>query len=125
MSTRSRFNDEARGELLCYLVVGELVAMARTGNWLKTGHTVELAHIWMNANGARSDWQERIAVTRVAADLAPDVRAASRLLTEKPRRRYSRTDGVSMTGCRSSARSMTCVWPGAAASKRSKPTFLP
>lgn len=50
MSTPSRFDDEARGELLCYLVVGELVAMARTGNWLKTGHLVELAHIWMNAN---------------------------------------------------------------------------
>jgi len=71
MSTPSRFDDEARGELLCYLVVGELVAMARTGDWLKTGHLVELAHIWMNANGARSDWQEHIAVTRMAADLAP------------------------------------------------------
>jgi hypothetical protein len=31
-----RFDAEARAELRCHLVVGELVAMARTGDWLKT-----------------------------------------------------------------------------------------
>jgi hypothetical protein len=29
-------DDEARAGLLCYLVVGEPVSMARTGNWLNT-----------------------------------------------------------------------------------------
>ncbi|AXF05773.1 hypothetical protein CUJ88_45950 (plasmid) [Paraburkholderia hospita] len=77
------FDEEARAEMLCHLVVGEFVAMARTGDWLKTAHLVELARIWMDANGAGSDWQERIAVTRMAADLAPDVLAASGLMTEK------------------------------------------
>ncbi|MBP0595635.1 hypothetical protein J8I87_39545 [Paraburkholderia sp. LEh10] len=65
-----RFDDEARAKVPCDLVVGEPVAMARTGNW-------------MNANGARSDWRKRIAVTRMAANLAPDVLATSGLTTEK------------------------------------------
>jgi hypothetical protein len=30
-----RFDDEARAEMPCHLVVAEL-AMARTGDWLKT-----------------------------------------------------------------------------------------
>jgi hypothetical protein len=77
------FDDEARGELLCYLVVGELVAIARTGDWLKTIHLIELAHIWMNAHGARCDWQERVAIARMAADLAPDILASYNLLTER------------------------------------------
>jgi hypothetical protein len=50
-------DDEARDRLLCHLVVDESVSVARTGGWLNTGHLVELARIWMNANGARCDWQ--------------------------------------------------------------------
>ena len=83
MSEPVSFDDEARAEMLCYLVVGELVAMARTGDWLRTGHLVELAHIWVNANGARPDWQERVAIARMAARLAPDILTASSLTTEK------------------------------------------
>lgn len=37
------FDDEAQAEMLCYLVVGELVAIARTGDWLRTDHLVELS----------------------------------------------------------------------------------
>ncbi|WP_109477281.1 hypothetical protein [Paraburkholderia sp. C35] len=76
-------DDEARAEMLCYLVVGELVSMARTQDWLNTGHLVELSRIWMNANGAICDWQERIGIARMAADLAPDILAAFGLDTEK------------------------------------------
>jgi hypothetical protein len=57
--------------------------MARTGDRLRTGHLVELARIWMHANGARCDWQERVAFARMAADLAPAVLAAFTLTTEK------------------------------------------
>jgi hypothetical protein len=46
------FDDEARGRLLWYLVIGGLVSMARTSDWLNTGHLVELVRVWMNANGA-------------------------------------------------------------------------
>jgi hypothetical protein len=55
----------------------------RTGDWLKTGHPVELARIWMHANGTRCDWQERVAIARMAADLAPGGLAAFSLTTEK------------------------------------------
>ncbi|MHB9842093.1 hypothetical protein Q8F57_045825 [Paraburkholderia terrae] len=77
------FDDDARAEMLCYLVVGELVAMARTGDWLRTDHLVELSCIWMHANGAHPEWRDRISIVRMAVDLAPDVLATSGLRTEK------------------------------------------
>jgi hypothetical protein len=40
-------DDEARAGLLCYFVVGEPVSMARTGNWLNTGHPVEPGRVWI------------------------------------------------------------------------------
>jgi hypothetical protein len=64
-------DDEARAGLPGYLVVGEPVSMARTGNWLNTGHLVEPGRIWMNANGARCDWQDRVVIAHMAADFAP------------------------------------------------------
>ncbi|AUT60247.1 hypothetical protein [Paraburkholderia terrae] len=77
------FDDESRAEMLCYFVVGELVAMARTGDWLKTDHLVELSRIWLHANGAQFEWQERISIARIAAEFAPDVLATIELRTEK------------------------------------------
>ena len=76
-------DDETRAGLLCYLVVGELVSMARTGDWLNTGHLVELARIWMNANGAGCDWQDRVVIARMAADFGPDVLATFNLTSKK------------------------------------------
>jgi hypothetical protein len=75
------FDDEARAEMLCYLVVGELVAMARTGDWLRTDHLVELSLIWMHANGAQPEWRDHISIVRMAAELAPDVLATFGLRT--------------------------------------------
>jgi hypothetical protein len=34
-------DDQARAELLTYLLVGQLIAMARTGVWLGTNHLIE------------------------------------------------------------------------------------
>ncbi|CAB3744387.1 hypothetical protein LMG24238_07253 [Paraburkholderia sediminicola] len=59
MTDSSNLDDEARAELLCYLVVGQLVAQARTGGWLRTDHAVELLNIWLKGNGARANWQDR------------------------------------------------------------------
>jgi hypothetical protein len=50
MTKPSKLDDEARAELLCYLVVGQLVARARTGSWLRTDLCVELLNIWFNRN---------------------------------------------------------------------------
>lgn len=57
---RSNFDDEARAELLCYLVVGQLLAQARTGGWLRTDHAAELLNIWANGNSAQVDWLDRM-----------------------------------------------------------------
>ncbi len=56
----SNLDCEARAELLCYLVVGQLVAQARTGEWLRTDHLVESTRIWLAGNGADADWTERV-----------------------------------------------------------------
>jgi hypothetical protein len=65
--------DEVRAELLCYLVVAQLVAGVRTGAWLRTDHLVESGRIWCKANGANVDWQARIPLGQMAAELAPQV----------------------------------------------------
>lgn len=80
--TAPTFN-ETRTELLCYLVIAQLVAMARTGEWLRTDHLVESRRIWCNANGARSDWQERVSLGQMAAELAPQVMETFRLTREQ------------------------------------------
>lgn len=94
MPTRN-FDDEARAELLCYLVVGELVAMARTGEWLRTDHLVESSRIWLRANGATCDWQDRVALAGAAVRFAPDILAAFKLTPSARSIRFSSTDGCS------------------------------
>lgn len=53
------FDDEARAELLCFLVVGQLFAFAREGVWLRTDHLIESAQMWLSSNSAECDWLER------------------------------------------------------------------
>lgn len=52
-------DEEARAELLCYLVVGQIIAVSRTGEWLRTDHLVESIRIWLASNGAEASWSER------------------------------------------------------------------
>ncbi|MFM0060996.1 hypothetical protein PQR64_35820 [Paraburkholderia phytofirmans] len=75
--------DGTRAELLCYLVVAQLVAMARTSEWLRTDHLVESGRIWCKANGARFDWQERVPLGQLAAEIAPHVRETFDLTKER------------------------------------------
>jgi hypothetical protein len=83
MSLPEKLDDEARAELLCYLVIGELVAMARTGSWLRTDHLVESSRIWLKANGTTCHWQDRIALAAAAAELAPGILRTFPLTTER------------------------------------------
>jgi hypothetical protein len=69
----ANLDDEARAELLCYLVVGHLVAMARTDTWLRTDHLVESALIWVASNGADCAWSERAEFARASAGLASEL----------------------------------------------------
>ncbi|WP_168794436.1 hypothetical protein [Paraburkholderia aromaticivorans] len=75
--------DDIRAELLCYLVVAQLVAMARTSAWLRTDHLVESGRIWCKANRVRSDWQERVSLGQIAVELAPQVMESSGLTKEQ------------------------------------------
>ncbi|MFM0218297.1 hypothetical protein [Paraburkholderia caledonica] len=61
-----------RSELLCYLVVAQLIARARTGEWLRTDHFVESLNIWLNANGAEVDWLQRMYFKSVSEIVALD-----------------------------------------------------
>jgi hypothetical protein len=51
-------DDDARTELLCFLVIGQLFTFARDGVWLRTDHLIESAQLWLNSNGAECDWLE-------------------------------------------------------------------
>ena len=62
--------DETRAELLSYLVVGQLIAHARTGQWLKTAHSVELLRIWENRNGPRFDWLDQARLSILTQEVA-------------------------------------------------------
>lgn len=67
-------DEEARTELLCYLAVGQLVAHARTGEWLRTDHLVESARIWLAGNGAsaKANWSDRVRLGGLSEKVARD-----------------------------------------------------
>jgi hypothetical protein len=58
-------DDEARAELLTYLVASQLIGRARSGEWLKIDHLIESEQLWLKANGGNCDLPDRL---RLAAD---------------------------------------------------------
>ncbi|MEM5329554.1 hypothetical protein VSR34_23600 [Paraburkholderia sp. JHI2823] len=71
-----KLDDETKAELLTFLVVGQLFAFARTGEWLRTDHLIESSQMWLSSSGAQCDWMERarlIAACRVLAVKALDL----------------------------------------------------
>lgn len=63
-------DGEARVELLCFLVVGQLFAVAREGTWLRTDHLSESAQIWLSSNAAECDWLERVKLVEASRVIA-------------------------------------------------------
>jgi hypothetical protein len=72
MINTTNLDHQARAELLCYLVAGQLVARARTGDWLRTDHVVELLNIWLGGNGAHANWLERVHLGTLSENVALD-----------------------------------------------------
>ncbi|MFM0416002.1 hypothetical protein [Paraburkholderia aromaticivorans] len=72
MDDSGNLDDEARAELLCYLVVAQRVALARTGSWLRTDHVVESLDIWLRGNGARASWRDRLRLGALSEMVALD-----------------------------------------------------
>ena len=67
---RYNLDDEARAELLSYLVVSQLIARATTGQWLKTAHVSESVLPWLTANGGNCGARERSDLSRLSVDVA-------------------------------------------------------
>jgi len=65
-----RLDAETRAELLTFLVVGQLFAFARSGEWLRTEHLIESSQIWLGSNGARCNWLERARLIASCRELA-------------------------------------------------------
>lgn len=55
----TQLDDEAKAELLTFLVVGQLFAFARVGEWLRARQLIASAQMWLDSNGAACDWLER------------------------------------------------------------------
>jgi len=60
-----------RADLLCFLVMAQLVAHAITGDWLRTDHVIESARMWAASNSIACDWLERARLARMSSELAP------------------------------------------------------
>jgi hypothetical protein len=57
-------------DLLCYLVVSQLVCHAQTGEWLRTHHLVESSRVWVASSKAECGWIERVEIGLMSAGLA-------------------------------------------------------
>lgn len=97
MATTNHLDDESRTDLLCYLVVAQLIARARSGDWLRTDHLVESKTLWSQANNISPDWLEGVRLASVSAQLAAsiwsidllhDVDALSKMFTDNWRLDY-------------------------------------
>jgi hypothetical protein len=64
------FDDEARVELLCFLVIAQLFAFAREGVWLNADNLVETAQLWLISNGAKCDWLEQARLVEASRAIA-------------------------------------------------------
>jgi hypothetical protein len=60
-----------RADLLCFLVLVQLIGHATTDEWLRTGHVVEASRIWAASSAADCDWLERAKLGRLATNIAP------------------------------------------------------
>ena len=70
VTSLNNLEDEYRTELLCYVMVGQLVAQARTGGWLRGDHSADLLSIWANGNAAQVDWLDRLQLRALSEKVA-------------------------------------------------------
>lgn len=74
-------------DMLSYLVAGQLVARDRTGQWLRTDHLVESAHMWLGRNdNVTCEWLDRVWIARASETLALKIHNASPLLANEASR---------------------------------------
>jgi hypothetical protein len=71
MTGDKKLDDVERADLLCFLVMAQLIGHASTGNWLRTDHAVEAGRIWAASRSTGCDWTDRATIAQKAAALAP------------------------------------------------------
>ena len=67
----AKLDGPERADLLCFLVLSQLIGHASTGEWLRTAHVVEATRMWLASNSAECDWLERVKLAKISVDLAP------------------------------------------------------
>ncbi|ACC73860.1 hypothetical protein PPMP20_29645 [Paraburkholderia phymatum] len=68
-----RLEDGQRTELLCHLVVEQLLSRAGTGKWLELGRVVECIQRWTQTKGLAPDWMEGARLGELSGPLASDL----------------------------------------------------
>jgi hypothetical protein len=63
-------DDEARTELLAFLVIEQLIARTITGTWLSSLHVTESVQLWLDCNGANCCAQERTILSAFSVEVA-------------------------------------------------------
>ena len=66
-----KLDGPERADLLCFLVMAQLIGHASTGEWLRTDHVVEATRMWLASNSAECDWLERVKLAQTSAAIAP------------------------------------------------------
>jgi hypothetical protein len=69
-----KLDIRARADLLCFLVMAQLIGHAGTGQWLRTDQAVEIGRIWAASHPAACDWLERARLVQLSVDIAPTFR---------------------------------------------------
>lgn len=71
MTGDTKLDNAERADLLCFLVMAQLIGHASTGDWLRTDHAVEATRMWTASNSAECDWLERAKLAQISAAIAP------------------------------------------------------
>jgi hypothetical protein len=71
MTGDTKLENTERADLLCFLVLAQLIGYASTGDWLRTDHAVETTRMWAASNSAECDWLERAKIARISVAIAP------------------------------------------------------
>lgn len=71
MTAPERLNDEARCDLLCHLVVVQLIEHTRSGKWLRAAQSAESIRVWLGPDRVHTTRAEQVMLARTATALAP------------------------------------------------------
>jgi hypothetical protein len=61
----------ARADLLCFLVMAQVIGHADSGQWLRTDQAVEIGRIWAASHPVPCDWLERARLVQLSVAIAP------------------------------------------------------